>query len=569
MAHIKVLPDEVSQKIAAGEVIERPFSVVKELVENALDAHAADIKVELKEGGKSLIKVTDNGVGMSREDALICFERHSTSKITGENDLDRISTLGFRGEALPSISSVSRVALKTFENGDVTGTMIEREGEVLLQVSDAAFPVGTSVEVRDLFFNLPARRKFLKSDRSELSQIATHLIHLSLAYAGVGFSLSHGKRRIFHYPAVSSLKERLYQVFGKHLLGALVEVGYEEGSRKISGFSSRPPSGRRDRTRQLFYVNGRFVKDKVCQAALIQAYKGLLEREHFPEAFLFLDIPLDEVDVNVHPAKTEVRFHDSSAVFRLVHRGVEAAVLREMGLKEVYPIPAGEKPGPEVRESVSFPAMKERSHEKGPPGFLFPRIEKEPEGQTKILGQYLDLYIIAADEDGLFIIDQHNAHERVLFEKYEELDRKKSWPGKMTLLPELFELSSSQILSLENNQALIEETGFRAEFMGGRTYSLKEYPDIFEEKAAREVFLSLLDELSQEKIKDRKKKLLATMACKTAVKAGQPLSTEKMAYLVDELFKTSNPSLCPHGRPITLRIGRRTIAKELKRAPDA
>ncbi len=570
MSTIKVLPEEISQKIAAGEVIERPYSVVKELVENSLDARATEIKVELLQGGKSLIRVSDNGIGMTPEDALISFERHSTSKISSENDLMRISTLGFRGEALPSISAVSRIILKTSVENSEIGTKVDREGETLISASDFSFPRGTSIEVRDLFFNLPARKKFLRSERSELSQITKYLMHVSLAYSRVGFFLSHGKREIFGYPAVSSLEERLYQIYGKSLLDSLIEVQYTDDSRSLYGFSSCPPSGRRDRSRQLFYVNGRQVKDKICQAALNQIYKGFLEKEQFAEAFLFLDIPLDEVDVNVHPAKTEVRFLDSQAIFHLVRRGIESTILREMGVKEVSPILEKQVPSFKVKAPYQIPFIKEKGSEEEGTIELFSSKEIEREGYPLVLGQYLDLYIVAADEEGLFIIDQHNAHERVLFEKYEEIDQRKEWPSKLTLFPRLFDLSPSQILSFEDNRSLLEETGFIVEPMGGQAYSLKEFPDIFVEDEAEDIFLSLLDELNEEKVKDKKSKLLATVACKTAIKAGESLSMVKMNYLVEELRKTSNPALCPHGRPIALKVDRTTIEKGLKRSakPD-
>jgi DNA mismatch repair protein MutL len=477
----------------------------------------------------------------------------------------RISTLGFRGEALPSISAVSRLIMKTSQENSEMGTRIEREGEILISATDVAFPRGTSLEVRDLFFNLPARQKFLRSERSELSQITKYLTQMSLAYYTVGFSLVHGGREIFGYPAVSTLAERLYQIYGKALLDSLIEVKHTEDSRSLYGFVSRPPSGRRDRNRQLFYVNGRLVKDKVCQAALNQIYKGFLEKDQFAEAFLFLDIPSSELDVNVHPAKTEVKFLDSQAVFHCVRRGVESAILREMGVKEVYPTPDGQRPNLEVMEPYQRSFLKESVSEGGRSYELFSSDESEREAPPHVLGQYSNLYIVTAAEEGLFIIDQHNAHERVLFDKYEEIDQKKAWPSKLTLFPKLFDLSPSQILSWEDNRAPLEEVGFVVEPMGGQTYALKEFPDIFVEDEAKAIFLSLLDELSEEKVKDKRNKLLATLACKTAIKAGESLSTEKMIYLVDELRKTSNPALCPHGRPITLKIDRDTIDKGLKR----
>jgi DNA mismatch repair protein MutL len=566
MKKVILLPPEISQKIAAGEVIERPFSVVKELVENSLDAGASDVKVELISGGKNLIRVTDNGWGMIREDALLCFERHSTSKISSIEDLDQIVTLGFRGEALPSISSVSRVILKTSDGKGDKGTKIEREGEELIQVSDVAFPKGTSVEVRDLFFNLPARKKFLRSDRSELNFTVKYLTSVSLACPEVRFFLAHGERRVFDYPPVGTFKERLFQVYGKSLLEGLMEVDFGKDERKIIGYASLPPSGRRDRSLQFFFVNKRPVKDRTLQAALNQAYRGFLEKDQCAVAFLFLSCPYGDVDINVHPAKAEVRFKDSSPIFQLVHRAIEQAMLKDRGVKEIYPSSNEEKSSLSIEEERGFhsfvtPAERETQAQK-----LFHPPVKEEGIFPCVLGQYQDTYIVASSEEGIVIIDQHNAHERVLFEKYEEIDEQKKWPQKMTLLPVLFELSPSQVLSLEENQALLKETGFRVEAMGGRSFALREYPDIFKEKEAKEIFLSLLEEVKGEKIKDKKKKLLATMACKTAVKAGQVLSMEKMSYLVEELFKTSNSSLCPHGRPTMVKLDRREIERGLKRS---
>jgi DNA mismatch repair protein MutL len=561
---IKILPESISQKIAAGEVIERPFSVVKELVENSLDAFSSDIKVELKDGGKSLIMVTDNGNGMRREDAEICFERHSTSKISEENDLERIDTLGFRGEALPSISAVSKVVLKTTHRGEEKGTLIERKGEETLRFSDVGFPQGTRVEVNDLFFNLPARRKFLRSERSELNQIVRYLSQVSLAHHDVGFSLYHEGRVVFNYPPVDTLKERIFQVYGKTAVENLIEIDHEEGTERLFGYASRPPSGRKDRKRQFFFVNGRLVKDKILQAALNQAYSGFLEKDFFPESYLFLKIPHSGVDVNVHPAKTEVRFLDSSSIFRLVARGLERSLFKGLGVKDVYP--TKEREQTEIRvEDIHHPSVisgfgrqAERSSYE-----LFPVEESCP--LPRVLGQYMNLYIVVADEEGIRIIDQHNAHERILFEQYLEISRTKSWPRKLALLPKLIDLSSSQILSLEENRFLLEAAGFQVDAMGGSSFALKEYPHIFKEEEAKDVFLSLLEEMSAKKIDDKKNTVLATLACKTAIKAGEILSFDKMTYLIEELAKTKNPSLCPHGRPIQVKIDKATIEKGLKR----
>ena len=338
MNRIALLPSDVSQKIAAGEVIERPFSVIKELVENSLDAQATEIKVELVEGGKRLLRVTDNGHGMSRDDALLAFKRHSTSKISTEDDLDHIKTLGFRGEALPSISAVSRITLKTCEKDESNGTFIKREGEEVLRVEDIAFPQGTCIEVADLFFNFPARKKFLRSERSEMGQVVKYLTQAALASPEVRFSLFHGKRKVFDYPRVAHLKERIFQIYGGDVLDRVLEVSYKDGQLALFGYASNPPTGRRDRRQQFFYVNNRPVKDKILQAALNQSYKSFLEKDHSAESFLFLSLPFTDVDVNVHPTKTEVKFIDSNAIFRFVHRSVEQALLKAMGVKEIYPL---------------------------------------------------------------------------------------------------------------------------------------------------------------------------------------------------------------------------------------
>ena len=566
MNRIKKLPKEISRKIAAGEVIERPSSVVKELVENSLDAGAAAIRVELLMGGKGLVRVSDNGQGMSRKDALLCFESHATSKISREGDLDCIATLGFRGEALASIAAVSRVILKTAEADSTQGTLIEREGLEVLKETDIAFPTGTSLEVKDLFFNLPARKKFLRSERAELNRIVKYMTQAALAHPGIRFALTHGARKVFDYPPVSQLKERIFQIYGKNLLESLLEINCQDGERSLYGFASKPPAARGDKKLQIFFVNGRPVRDNTLQAALNQAHKPFLEKNQFAAAFLFLGLPFSEIDVNVHPAKTEVRFRDTRAVFSFVYKSIEQAVLREMGVKEVYPSSRQEvQPPPVIAERHQPSLGKEPTEFRGYTHELFKFPGKEKQAGPRVLGQYLNFYIVAADKEGVLIIDQHNAHERVLFEQYVALDREQEWPRKLALHPPLLELSPDQIVSLEENRVLLEEAGFQVDAMGGASYALKEYPDVFSEKEAQDIFLALLEDVGQEKIDKKKHKLLATMACKTAIKAGEELALAKMSYLVEELFKTSNPAICPHGRPIIVRITQKDIEKGLGR----
>ena len=590
MKKIHLLPDEVAQKIAAGEVIERPVSVVKELVENSLDAGATEVRIELVDGGKSLIKVQDNGAGMDREDAALCFRRHSTSKIAREEDLERIATLGFRGEALASIAAVSRLILRTFDGQGDRGTMIEREGERLVAVTDIAFPQGTTVEVRDLFFNLPARRKFLRSGQSELGPVTKYVTQAALGTPAVRFTLVHGTRKTIDCPAVATLRERVFQIFGKSMIEGLADVAAEEGEARLEGLASKPLAGRADKSVQHFFVNGRPVKDRILMAALSQAYMGILEKGRSPEAFLFLRLPYADVDVNVHPAKAEVRFRDTQLVFRLVLRAVGEAATRGQTIKEVVP-----EIGPRVSETKiaeSGSEYRPQSLTLGPIGAeaiapgsvdetgvmrrepVFPSsapgaaasLTPAPAGKgLVVLGQFASMYIVASGEDGLLVIDQHNAHERVLFDKFKEIDRLKLWPRKTLLIPPILELAPSAVVRLEENEVLFEDLGFRIEAMGGRSYALKEYPDLFKAEEAKDVFLGLLDEAANKTPEERRDHMLATMACKAAIKAGELLTREKMGYLVDELFKTSQPALCPHGRPIVVRVEKSIIDKGLGR----
>lgn len=566
MGRIIKLPRNVSEKIAAGEVVERPSSVVKELVENSLDAQATDIRIELLEGGKKFIRVSDNGDGMSREDAVACFESYATSKISTIEDLAQISSLGFRGEALASIAAVSRITLRTSDVSWEKGTMVALEAKEILDVVDTSFPLGTSVEVRDLFFNLPARKKFLRSDRAELTRIIKHLTDAALAHSHVRFSLSHGSRRLFMYPPVTTLNERIFQIFGKSVLDKLIEIDVKDGEHKLHGYVSRPPLGRGDRKYQLFFVNNRPVKDRNLQAALNQATKNFLEKGRFPEAFLFISLPSEEIDINVHPAKVEVRFQNPRRIFHLVFHSIEQAAIREMSLKEIRPFRQEPgKPFPTKQEYHQPSGIKETG---GRQAFfqetVFPQKD-EKRSATRVFGQYQNSYIVAAGAEGILIIDQHNAHERVLFDRYLEIDREKNWPRKMALNPQIIQLSPSQVLCLEENHDLLEESGFRVDAVGGKSYALKEYPDIFKEAEAADVFLTLLEDVSKEKVEQKREKLLASLACKTAIKAGEILSMERMNYLVEELYKSENKALCPHGRPIIVQINNQQIEKSLKR----
>lgn len=585
MGKIKVLPPEVASKIAAGEVVERPVSVVKELVENALDAQATEIKVELAEGGKKLIRVQDNGSGMSPEDVALCFKRHATSKISSAEDLERISTLGFRGEALASISAVSKITLKTSDGSGEKGYLVEREGEKLLRFGESAFPRGTLVEVRDLFFNLPARRKFLRSERSELSLVLNYITTTALAFPEVRFILINNQKELIDCPAVSSLRERVYQLFGKRTLDGLMDLDYQEESYRISGMSSRPFSGRADRLRQLFFVNRRPVRDRMLTAALGQAYLGLLEKQKNPEGFLFLEIPFDQVDVNVHPAKAEVRFREPQKVYRLILRAVEMAAREESLVKPIIIDKKEEER--QIEEEPVKPGIEAEQFQPGTGAELDGRLfdsralqtagravavaedqRSEMEEKIQVLGQYLNSYIIAVSNEAVFIIDQHNAHERVLFEKFRQLEKNRNWSSRQMLLPAVVDLTPAQRLNLEKRSEQLENLGFRLEPVGGQSFALKEYPEVFREEEAEHILMALLEEEQTDPHENQRERMLATMACKAAVKAGQPLSPEEMKFLVSELFSVGTPGLCPHGRPVVIRIDRSKIERTLGRVPE-
>jgi len=585
MSPIAVLPDSLARKIAAGEVIERPVSVVKELLENALDAGAAAVTVDLVAGGKTLIRIRDDGCGMDRMDAALALVRHATSKIAREEDLFAITTLGFRGEALASIAAVARVSLRTSDGADGPGTSVESEPGAEPRIRDTAFPRGTEIEVRDLFFNLPARKKFLRSDASELGLIAKLLSSLALAHPALRLTVRHGARTVLDCPPASGLRERLYQLHGKDALDKMMEVGLSDGAFRVWGFASRPPYGRPDRSRQFFYVNRRPVKDKILAAALNRAFTGFLEKGLSPEAFLFVDVPPGEVDVNVHPAKTEVRFRDSQMFFPLVGRAVERARTRVLGVMDLSEILTGKTAGPkpESGEEASLQGAKWSGSE---PVFDFerkkrypesengaeptiPRMVAEPAGGPRVLGQFASSYILAEDAGELLVIDQHNAHERILYDRYVDIDREKKWPVKMSLLPLVFELSPAQTIALEAEAQALLSAGFRIEPMGGKSHALREYPDVFKPEEALAVVLASLEDARPGEARPAKSRLLQTMACKSAIKAGEFLPREKMEFLIRELFRSSNPGVCPHGRPIVVRIPRSQIDRGMRRpTPD-
>ncbi len=698
MGRIHVLSDQVANQIAAGEVVERPASVVKELLENALDAGATRIRVEVEAGGRKLIRITDNGHGMGRDDALLAFERHATSKLRNAEDLLSIATLGFRGEALPSIASVARVRLETRlgevsdESGtsaDEVGTLLEIAGGNILRVEDAGVPVGTSLTIRDLFFNTPARRKFLKSEQTELAHIAALVTHYALAHPQRHFELHTATQVLLMAPAVATSGDRLYQIFGRETNGLMLPLAAEmdfrraglpepppwkreadwepadPGFLRVSGFVSKPELQKLNRNSIYVFVNRRLIRDRLVLHALTEAYRNVLPPTSFPVVLLFLEMPPEEVDVNVHPAKTEVRFRQQQFVHDFLRDTVRAALIQARpaasfaaaleggrgdaasslnidvsplpgepspdratagggGWMPSHPVAGLYEPGAPALTGVEEPV---RGPWRGPVGFgpesdgevraeegeafalRAPREEPRPgrlafggaaplavgyaeppvgaavgAGGTgsphvadtlsalstlKPVGQLRDSFILATNEEGLWIIDQHVAHERVLFEKVLRERQTERVQRQRLLMPLLVDLLPEQMVRFAELAGELERNGFEAEPFGPRTLAIKAAPAGLEgqelEMTVGELLGAAGPDEQVENAEVRARRIAASIACHAAVKVNMPLEMEKMVWLLEALGETQYPTSCPHGRPIALRYSHRDIAKAFQR----
>jgi DNA mismatch repair protein MutL len=670
MSKIKVLPDSLANKIAAGEVVERPSSVVKELLENSLDAGARKIALEVEAGGKRLIRIVDDGEGMTRDDAILAFERHATSKLRTAEDLEAITTLGFRGEALPSVAAVSRLFLRTKTGSDIEGTEVEFNGGRLIAVRDIAWPGGTEVEVKDLFFNMPARKKFLKSDATESFHVTNLVQHYALANPHIAFHLVNNGRDGIRVAPVQNLKERAYQVLGGSLLNKLVEVNREADGLKIVGFVSNPQEQRSSRDAQYLFVNHRFVRDQLIGRALTESYRSMMPSGTYPAAVLFIEVPPDEVDVNVHPAKTEVRFLREGAILAFVREAITDALRttqpitrvpvagvrgQESGVRGIeqpnaphrsesgqeqswqrfsqpdkpsvqpppyagrphqpgaeysdssVPLPAGNRAATDFKEArTSFEAQRLLSQEpveasvnpdifsideavrSNEQSFSELDIARTEQGSAtdesqilekqslpglghgiKPLGQIRDSYIVATDEEGLLLVDQHVAHERVLFEQFRDLKLTRAVEIQPLLIPETLDLSPAEAESFQAVQSELEAIGIEAMQLSGRTIAIKTAPaglaasDVI--ALVREVLAVVERERRSFNIENIRDEIAASLACKAAIKVNMPLTEEKMQWLIDELMKTANPMTCPHGRPIIMRMDLRDIERGFKR----
>src|SRR5215217_3552714 len=614
MSKIRVLADHVANQIAAGEVVERPASVAKELVENSIDAGATRITIEIEAGGRRLLKVSDDGEGMVRDDAILAFERHATSKIRETDDLAAIGTLGFRGEALASIASVAKVELTTCIEGANAATRVTIDGGRMRDVKDAAHPRGTTLIVRDLFFNIPARRKFLRSEATETYHLTNLVTHYTLAHPEIAFTFVNNGREVVRTAPAKDLRERAYQIFGEEFLKNLLEVdGGEPQFARVTGFVSAPRDRRTSRDSQYLFVNRRFVRDRMIGRALTEAYRSILPHGVYPAALLFIETPLEEVDVNVHPAKTEVRFQRQAAVADVVResvrsalasasyvpppeqpRGPEPIMTATAAVSSITPQPRIEfvpQPPPPPRPPIEpsgdeiardlevmlrsasqySPAVKSASL---PPLNSAEKIAREvtPESlSTNIrpLGQLDESFIIATDDQGLLLIDQHVAHERVLFDKYRALEAERRTESQQMLVPETFDLTPAQAAVFDDLVPELERYGFELMRLSGRTVAIRAVPADLPSSEARNMLFELLETVDAEKKtaapETMRDEIAASLACHAAIKVNMPLAPEKMRWLIDRLLQTSSPTTCPHGRPVILRLSTRDILKGFHR----
>jgi DNA mismatch repair protein MutL len=655
MSRIRILAEAVANKIAAGEVVERPASVVKELLENALDAGAASVRIETEVGGKRMIRVIDDGHGMAHDDALLAFERHATSKLRTADDLLTISTLGFRGEALPSIAAVSRLLLETRDASEPEGTRVEFAGGKLVGVKPAGLAPGTTISVADLFYCVPARRKFLKSDTTELGHIASLVTHYALANPTKQFTLTTPTQEIINCPPAEKVADRVYQLFGRQALEELVEIpatsaafraaitepemeaGEEAATLTVSGFTSRPAVQRLNRNGIYVFVNRRLVRDRLILHAIHEAYRNILPPNAFPATLLFLEMPYDEVDVNVHPAKIEVRFRRSQFVHDFTRDAIRQALMSTRPIASFAAAATGSIAANPVAPPGSFDSGFAEGNS-GVPRAIIPEMEelgvgsgvgsdyaagngfdlasapvqpvpqrfpfepgnsfspgampggpgREPNwaenfsragvdapatlprpdqiADLKPLGQVNASFIVAVNGEGLWIVDQHVAHERVLFEQHLEARRAGKVEAQRLLMPMVIELAPRQLVIYEKISEELAANGFEVEPMGPKSVAIQAVPAGIAATDAEHLLMEILDGLERENaaisIDTLQSKIAASTSCHAAIKVNMPLDQTKMEWLLGALAKTDCPMSCPHGRPVVLRYS----IKEIERA---
>jgi DNA mismatch repair protein MutL len=599
---IRILPDILSNKIAAGEVVERPGSVVKELVENALDAQSTQILVEIENGGKSLIRISDNGCGMGHDDALLAIERFATSKIYNDHDLFNISTLGFRGEAIPSIASVSRFTLVTRDNLSDSGISIKIDGGKLIKVSETGAPTGTMVSVGQLFFNTPARRKFLKTTNTEMGYIADTVSSMAMAYPSVQFRLTHNGKEVKRLSSVTDPLERISQVIGGSLKKDLYPINFSNDIVSISGAIASPRTNRASSRSIFIYVNGRYIRDRMVQHAIFQGYGQRLMKGQFPVAVLFLKVPTHTLDVNVHPTKHEVRFseqkklHDSiqlvieetlnrweNSIKWQVHNDKQYDPVRILESSDIFTQAIDQQPTrhsfpkhpatPDIsRHSENVVALSETFP-------VSPSREIEPKQQAlwqnrqfsdlKIVGQCHYTYILLEYDQGLILLDQHAAHERILYESLKKISSEIKKRSQQLLVPETFDMNFAESDILEKLIPLFEDIGFYIEPFGGNTFVVKAIPTLLEGKEIQPLIREIIDKILETGISHDLTSTMDTsyklMACHGAIKATQKLSELQIKGLLQQLDKCNTPSHCPHGRPTWIRWELKFLEKSFRR----
>jgi DNA mismatch repair protein MutL len=597
VGRIRILPDAIANQIAAGEVVERPASVVKELLENSLDAGATDVRVDAEAGGRRLIRVADNGSGMLRDDALLAFERHATSKLREARDLFAIATLGFRGEALPSIASVSRLDLETRSAEETTGTRIEIAGAKMLKCDAFARPPGTTITVRDLFYNVPARRKFLRSEQTELAHLASLVTHYSLAHPDKSFDLTHDGHRLLAVAPVATLRERVFQVFGSEVLEDLVPVsGREREGFLLSGFVSRPRVQKQNRNSIYLFVNRRLIRDRLLLHALTAAYHNLIPPQTYPFALLFLDCPAEEVDVNVHPSKTEIRFQRGSFVHDFLRDSVRETLVESRPVSSI-PVPSLAQPVAALPMSefslrMQSPAtpppqqarlvIPEAADLEAPVMTLAPPFTAHPPEHTaapvdqpesmadlRPIGQLKDSFIVATGRDALWVIDQHIAHERIWFERVLRAIANGAAEKQRLLVPIVLPLTVGQEIEYPRIAAELERAGFETAPFGQRTVAIQAAPAGLTAPQIETIVTEILEiaqgELRRATVEDVQRQVAASVACHASIKVNTPLDQSRMVWLLAELSKCEYPDSCPHGRPIAIRYPLRDILKAFHR----
>ena len=591
MSFVHVLDDNTINKIAAGEVVERPASVIKELVENAIDAKADRIEVEIMAGGTSFMRVSDNGIGMSREDAEKAILRHATSKIVQVDDLQAIATLGFRGEALPSIASVSRFNLQTRQAGAELGTEIKITGGKTTEIGVAGCNLGTTIRVEDLFFNTPARKKFLKTNNTESGRINEFIIKLAISHPEIAFKLINNNKSSLATPGRGDLKETLQSLYGASVGQSLLPLEFEDEDIKLWGFVSKPSAIRSSRSWQTFIVNGRIIASRAIAKAIDNAYHALIPKSGYPLIALNIEVPQHTIDVNVHPQKTEMKFEDESRIFKAVYKAVLDAVRPkgqvgqlgqlaaqadhvqqhvEKGLQELYfgqsvmnfPL-REEKPAMTWQEGTI--ALAQDKSVKSVQSVV-DEEEKLPTAGMIPIGQVDDTYIIAQDGDSLYIVDQHAAHERVLFDRFSA--QAEHIPSQQLLVHLILDFSTHESQIIEENLELLAGLGFGLEPSGPNQFRLMEVPADVPSSQAEEFIrevLASMEELHRPTAAELRQAVLATTACKAAIKAGFKLNYRQMEILLQELNDTAMPYTCPHGRPTIIKFSSDELAKMFKR----